>query len=263
MLQRDDRERPQDGLPSLSIVMPVYNEAAVIETVISELETAVVDRFQGDIEVLVVDDVSSDATPEILRTLEASNRALRVHRNPTNQGHGASLITAIERSGGEWIFHLDSDRQFDPQEFWDLWEERTHADLVLGYRKTRHDPTVRLMVAKVTSAMVSRLAGIQLRDPNCPFRVFRRETWNEFRPMMGPSPFAPSIMVSLGAARRRSLKEIPVKHLAREHGRSSLKGLRLLRSLIRSTKQTIQFSRQLHRHERSVALRSSSNAHRT
>ena len=263
MQRRDDRERQQDAGPSLSIVMPVYNEAAVIETVIAELATAVLDRFQGVIEVVVVDDASSDATPEILRTLEASTPALRAHRNPSNQGHGASLMTAIERSEGEWIFHLDSDRQFDPQEFWDLWKERTHADLVLGYRETRHDPTVRLMVSKVTSAMVSRLAGTRVRDPNCPFRVFRRETWNELRPLMGSSPFAPSIMVSLGAARRRSLKEIPVKHLAREHGRSSLIGLGLLRSLIRSAMQTIQFTRRLRRQERLGLSQSSSKAPRT
>lgn len=247
----DDRERPQETGPSLSIVMPVYNEAAVIETVITELAEAILDRFEGNIDLMVVDDTSSDATPEILRKLEASIPALRVYRNPSNRGHGASLMTAIERSEGEWLFHVDSDRQFDPKEFWLLWERRTRADLVLGFRETRHGPTVRLMVSKVTSGIVSRLAGARVRDPNCPFRLFRRETWNELRPLMGSSPFAPSIMVTLGAARRGSLEEIPVKHLAREHGRSSLIGLGLLRSLVRSAMQTIQFSRRLRRLERS------------
>lgn len=251
MHESDDRERRRQSRPSLSIVMPVYNEAAVIETVVSELERAVLDRFEGDIDFVVVDDASSDDTPEILGKLEASIPALHVHPNPSNRGHGASLMTAIERSEGEWIFHLDSDRQFDPEEFWKLWERRTQADVVLGYRETRHDPTVRVMVSKVTTALVSRLAGVRVRDPNCPFRVFRRETWEELRPLMGPSPFAPSIMVSLGAARRGSVEQIPVKHLPREHGRSSLIGIRLLRSLIRSALQTIQFSKRLRRSERS------------
>ena len=251
MYESEGRKGSQQARPSLSIVMPVYNEAAVIETVIAEIESAVLDRFEGDIDFVVVDDTSSDATPETLRKLEASTPALQVHRNPSNQGHGASLMTAIDRSKGEWIFHLDSDRQFDPEEFWKLWERRAQADVVLGYRETRHDPTVRLMVSKVTTALVSRLAGARVRDANCPFRVFRRETWEDLRPLMGPSPFAPSIMVSLGAARRNSLEQIPVTHLAREHGRSSLIGLRLLRSLFRSALQTIQFGMRLRRLERS------------
>lgn len=168
-------------------------------------------------------------------------------------------MTAIERSEGEWVFHLDSDRQFDPQGFWNLWERRARADVLLGFRETRHDPTIRLLVSRVTSVIVSRLAGAPVRDPNCPFRLFRRETWSNLRPLMGSSPFAPSVMLSLGAARQASLEEIPVRHLAREHGRSSLMGLHLVRSLARSALQTIQFSRRLRRVERSRPSSSAPN----
>ena len=250
--QPDESSGPSErAARPLSIVMPAFNEGAVIETVIAELASGVLDRFEGDIDLIVVDDASLDNTADILDQLKGTIPALKVHRNPSNRGHGPSLITAIDRSDSEWIFHLDSDRQFVPEEFWNLWERREHADLILGFRQERHDPAARLLISRVTSRMVTRLAGRPVRDANCPFKLFRRTTWDELRPLMGPSPFAPSIMLSLGAARLSSIEEVPVTHRPREHGPSTLVGFRLARSIARAAFQTLQFSNRLRRVERS------------
>ena len=164
-------------MSSLSIVMPVYNEDQVIESLVRELEVHVAERLP-EVELVVVDDCSTDATASILDRLAREREWLVVEHASRNAGHGPSVVRGLRMSRGEWIFQLDSDGQFEVADFWKLWEARTEADLVLGVRVDRSDPLHRLVLSRIIALAVSVLARRRLRDPNVPFRLVRRELWD-------------------------------------------------------------------------------------
>jgi glycosyltransferase involved in cell wall biosynthesis len=152
------------------------------------------------------------------------------------------VISAISASTGDWIFQIDSDGQFDLEQFWELWRQRDRADLVLGIRVDRHDPRHRIALSLGVAAVVSLLAGRRIRDPNVPFRLYRRSLWEELRPLVRDDALIPSIFVSLGAAvRRHRIVEVPVTHRPRPYGRSSLQAGKLLVFCLMALRQLIEF----------------------
>jgi glycosyltransferase involved in cell wall biosynthesis len=241
---------------TLSIVMPVYNEAAVIERLVLEIERDLVERLDEiEIELIVVDDCSTDATGAILGRLARDRPWIRLERAAVNAGHGPSVLRGLRSSTGDWIFQLDSDGQFVVEEFHTLWRVRDDADLVLGVRSDRRDAAHRLVLSRIIALAVSFLARRRLRDANSPFRLLRRELWEDLEPLIGRHALAPSIMVSLGAVRRGwRVRELPVTHLARTHGPSTLRSLRLLSFSLAGLRELLAFHRRLEREQTRVPV---------
>ena len=105
--------------PSLSIVMPAHNEGEHIEQTVREWHGSVVSRVPGS-ELIVVDDGSTDDTRARLEAARSFVPELRVIPREVNAGHGPAVRTGLEQATGEFVFQTDSDRQFDPEEFWKL-----------------------------------------------------------------------------------------------------------------------------------------------
>jgi glycosyltransferase involved in cell wall biosynthesis len=225
----------------LSVVVPAFNEEREIEGLVVDVERELVGRY-GVVELIVVDDCSTDGTSEILERMAETRRWLRVLHAARNAGHGPSVVAGLEHARGTWIFQMDSDRQFVVAELADLWRLRNDADLVLGVRAARRDPRHRLLLSAVVGRVVSLLAGRRLRDPNVPFRLFRREVWEELRPLIGPNTLAPSILLVVGAAvRALRIVDVPVTHLPRAQGESSLRHWRLVSFSLRGLRQLVAF----------------------
>src|SRR6516162_8199389 len=98
----------------VSIVMPAYNEAEIIEAAVREWYGEVVAKLPGS-ELLVVDDCSTDGTGEALAALERELPALRAVRPPRNGGHGKALRFGFRHASRDLIFQTDSDRQHLPE----------------------------------------------------------------------------------------------------------------------------------------------------
>jgi glycosyltransferase involved in cell wall biosynthesis len=231
---------------TLSVVVPVWNEQATIGPVVKELDAELASRVDS-LEIIVVDDASSDETPAILASLADKGGRVRVIRSTENRGHGASVLRGLAEASGDWIFHVDSDGQFVVSEFAELWERRHQFDLLLGRRAKRRDPVHRLVLSRVVAAGVSLLAGRRLRDPNVPFKLFRRTLWEDVRPFVSDGSLAPSILIAAGAVVRGwRVVEVPVSHRARPTGRSTLRAARLLRFSARGLGQLLRFRLRLH-----------------
>jgi len=237
---------------TLSVVMPVYNEAAGVADVIADVIAHILDVVP-DSELVIVDDRSTDDTSSVLHRIAAGDARIHVLVNDVNRGHGRTTRRAIDASSGEWIFHLDSDGQVDVSEFALLWARRFDNDLVLGMRVTRHDPLHRLVLTRLTRAVVSLLARHRVRDANVPFKLIRRSLYEHLRPFIPETAFAPSIMIVLGAMRSGArVAEIETTHLPRQHGTSTLHPRRLAVAVGRCTWETLNFSRRsVPRYERS------------
>ena len=236
-------EHPVD----LSVVVPVYNEGVLVETLIHDLERAL-PAMSSRFEVVVVDDASTDETAGILARLARERPWLDVRRNDANAGHGASVLRGLDAAAGAWILQSDSDGQFVIDEVERLWERRLDADLVLGVRTRRRDPRHRLLLTQAVRWTTSLLAGRSLRDVNTPFRLLRREALEDVRTTIPDDTLAPNLFVTLAAEHRGwRVAEVPVTHLPRERGNSTLRSLRLVRFSARGLLQLLAFRRRLGR----------------
>jgi glycosyltransferase involved in cell wall biosynthesis len=234
-------------MTDLSVVIPVYNEADAVETLVEDLGRELL-PIAADLEAILVDDASTDATPAILDRLAADRPWLHVHHAERNAGHGASVLRGLALARADWIFQLDSDGQFVVAEFDRLWMQRQECDLALGVRTVRHDPQHRLLLTRVVRYATTLLAGRHVRDANTPFRLLRRSLWEEVAPLIAPSTLAPNISVTLAATvLGKRVVEVPVTHLPRETGRVSLRTLRLVRFSARGLAQLIRFRLRLSR----------------
>ena len=234
---------------TLGVALPVYNERAVIETVVAELDWVVMSKLSSA-SAVAVDDASTDGTAATLDRLAGRYSWLRVEHAAQNRGHGPSVCRALAVATGDWVFQLDSDAEFEIEDFWRLWDRRGEADLVLGVRRERHGPRHRQLLAWTVSALVSLLAGRHLSDPNTPFRLFRRRLWDELQPIFPSDGLVPSILLSLGAAATsQAIVEVPVAHRPRPHGRSSLSGRRLVTFCARALVEVTAFRKRLGLHD--------------
>jgi dolichol-phosphate mannosyltransferase len=225
----------------VSIVMPVYNEAGAIADVVEELTRDVVARLPGA-EIVIVDDGSTDDTPAILDSLAASHAHVSVLHAPRNQGHGPSLRMALEASAGEWLFQMDSDGQQRAVEFWDLWDLRDGADLVVGVRRGRSEGRHRDFVS-AAARLAGRLAGGgRLRDVNVPFKLIRRSVWEDLSGCIPARPVAPSLLIAVGATVRGwRVAEVEISHAPRRAGESTVDVAMLVRLTAGALRELVGF----------------------
>ena len=159
----------------LAIVMPIYNEAANIETVVTEWLREL-NRLGVSFELLAINDGSKDATGEVLQKLAKQYPDRVVPIEKQNAGHGQACRTgyslAVAR-GSAWTFQIDSDGQCDPQFFAAFWTGREEADAVFGVRKTRDDGLARVLISTACRLATSLLCGMDLKDLNVPYRLMR------------------------------------------------------------------------------------------
>lgn len=217
--------RPSDDRIPLSIVMPAHNEGAQIEVVVREWLDEIVPRVP-DVELLVVDDASTDDTAEQLDRLAAMLPALRVVRLETNMGHGPATRIGLDLARGAFVFQTDSDRQHAPADFWALWALREEADFVFGRRTRRAEGGSRVAISTVLRAVIAVLWTRWITDANCPFKLARRQALRAVLADVPRDTFIPMVMVAvLARVRGYRVADVEVRHAPRTAGASSLRGL--------------------------------------
>jgi dolichol-phosphate mannosyltransferase len=239
----------------LSVLMPAYNEADCIADAVEEVRRCVLDHVR-DAELIVVNDGSKDRTGPILDQFAAQDSRIRVIHQ-ANGGHGRALRTGLEAAQGEYLFLIDSDRQIPVQAFADLWEEAQSADGAFGVRVQRNDPRLRLVLTRIIRYAIAVLFGVRICDANIPFKVIRRQVWDEARPLIPEDTLSPSLFLAVFAVRagyRLVFREVP--HRERATGVVSLRRWRLFKFCARALGQLIAFQWRLARYSPGRALQS-------
>lgn len=162
------------------IVMPAYNEAENIQSVIEQWYP-IVEKINGmhDCEayLVIANDGSKDETMSMMNAL-ASSYPLFIPLDKENSGHGATVLYlyryAID-NGADYIFQTDSDGQTDPDEFWQMFEHRHEYDMQIGHRSNREDGTSRVFVTKVLRLVVWMMFQEWVIDANTPFRLMKAD----------------------------------------------------------------------------------------
>jgi glycosyltransferase involved in cell wall biosynthesis len=206
--------------PRLTFFFPAYNEEENVAETVSRALDEIGPLVDGSIEVLVVDDGSTDRTPELADALAADDPRVRVHHQE-NRGYGGALRAGFENARGQLIGFSDGDLQFDLREMSRLLERLADAsrpvDAVIGSRMKRRDPPHRIFIAKTYNAIVSVLFGLRVRDIDCAMKLFRREVFDGLR-LETDSPFLSAELLIKLRARGERMAQVGVTHYPRAAG---------------------------------------------
>jgi len=160
----------------LLVILPVYNEQKSLDSVLREW-TRALDQAEIDYGLLLLDDGSTDDTPNILRRWQNDHRDGRITiRRHNNRGHGQTCLAGYRTAcdlGAEWVLQIDSDGQCDPQYFPELWTKRRGHDVVYGERFERMDGWKRILASKLVRLVVRIASRADCIDANVPYRLMR------------------------------------------------------------------------------------------
>ena len=201
--------------PVISVVVPLYNEAQNVQPLVSQIFAAF-HQEKRPIELILVDDRSTDGTWQEILTARRADRRIRALRHQSQRGQSAALWTGFQASRGEVIATLDGDLQNDPADLPRMLAELATCDMVCGVRVGRQDAWVR-KVSSVIARFARRIVlGVDYRDSGCNLRVFKRSVLRLLPAFDGLHRF----MTILAHGRGVHVKEMPVIHHARIAGLS-------------------------------------------
>jgi glycosyltransferase involved in cell wall biosynthesis len=202
----------------LSVVMPVYNERNTIREVISRVLAVPL-----EIELLCVDDGSTDGSREILAELQASHPQIHVHLQPANMGKGAALRRGIQAATGDFVIIQDADLEYDPAEYPTLLEPllQGRADVVYGSRFQGGGPhRVLYFWHSVGNSMLTlisnALTNMNMTDMETCYKVFRREIIQSIPLEEDRFGFEPEVTVKV-AKRRLRVYEVGISYSGRTY----------------------------------------------
>jgi dolichol-phosphate mannosyltransferase len=215
----DGRRGPTEPADwSLSLVIPAYNEEAVIAQAVAEADAAL-SRLTRAYEILVVDDGSGDGTA---RAVAAQNRPhVRLLRHPTNRGYGAALRTGFEAARFDRVAFTDADCQFHLDDLALLVEPTERVPVAVGYRVRRQDVWRRRFISWGYNTLVRTLMGTQVRDCDCALKVFRRSALADLLPET-TGFFVNTEMLARARQLGLGVEEVGVRHRPRLGGASKV-----------------------------------------
>jgi glycosyltransferase involved in cell wall biosynthesis len=200
----------------ISVVVPIYNESESLGQLCKEILTAA-GNAKLDLEVVLIDDGSSDDSWLTIQTAAAEGGRVQGIRFRRNFGKAAALSAGFRHSRGDLVITLDGDLQDDPAEIPRFLAEMSKGyDVVSGWKRSRRDPWHKTLPSLVFNRLVSGLTGVRLHDHNSGMKCYRREIFREVRLYGELHRFIPV----LAAARGFRVGEIEVRHRPRMHGHS-------------------------------------------
>ena len=153
---------------------PCHNEVENVERVVREAHRHLA-ALTEDFEIIVVDDGSTDGTRERAEAVANTDSRIRVVAHPTNLGYGHALRTGFKNARKPLVTYTDGDGQFSLADLPNMLAALNGHGFVLGYRLQRADPPHRRVNAWLWTAFVRMMLGINVRDLDCGFKLFRRE----------------------------------------------------------------------------------------
>ena len=212
----------------LSILVPVYNERAVVERSLSQVIAAPLPEDMGR-EVIIVDDCSTDGTSAILERFAVEHSCIRLFRHAVNQGKGAAVRTAIQNATGDFCLVQDADLEYDPSEYPKLLRPLLdgHADAVFGSRylageQTRVLPYWHSMINKFLTTVSNMFSNLNVTDMETCYKVFRTDLLKSIPVRSNRFGFEPEITMKCGKRKLR-IYEVPISY----HGRTYEEGKKI------------------------------------
>lgn len=216
-------EKCSRGPCRLSVLMPVFNEEATVEQIIHDVLAVPI-----DLELVVVDDGSTDHTRERLRALEAAHDPhLRVVYAPRNAGKGAAIRVALSQARGDVVVIQDADREYLPSDFVPMLAQiDAGASVVYGTRLSRAAERLQregsgegardkfFLARRLLPWLTNGLYGTRLTDEATCYKMFRHDVLAEIPLRCERFDFCPEVTAKV-AKRGLKIYEVPIHYHAR------------------------------------------------
>lgn len=204
--------------PSLSVIIPVYNEEQSIPDLLARL-LPVLNSLDRSFEILAVNDGSRDNSLNLLIAALDSLPNLRIIDFRRNFGQTAAMMAGIDHAKGKIIVAIDADLQNDPDDIPLLLAKLDEGyDVASGWRKDRMDAAIRRnFVSRVANRMISWISGVHLHDYGCTLKAYRADVLKGVRLYGEMHRFIPIYAAWMGG----KVAEVPVRHHPRRFGNSN------------------------------------------
>lgn len=201
-------------MKSLSIIIPVFNEAESLPALFNELKNEF--GISSHVQIVFVNDGSTDNSQKIIEKAISENSSWKMVGLYRNYGKSVALQAGIESSSGELIATLDADLQDDPRELIKLIDKSKKYDLVVGWKIDRLDPLEKRIASKIFNFFIRVFSGLKIKDSNTGIKIFKREVAESLNLYGGRHRYIPL----LAHQKNFSVYEVAVKHRKREFGES-------------------------------------------
>lgn len=221
---------------NVSIIVTAYNEEESIQELYSQIMMSISKCVQlslmSEYEIWFVNDGSTDSTEEVINSLCENDSNVHLISFRKNMGKSIALNAAFHHVNKDGIiFTMDADLQDDAAEFeYFIKKINEGYDLVVGWKKTRHDPWEKRLPSKIFNFVTSKLSGVKLHDFDCGFKCFRKEVIDSLEIYGELHRYIPVLAYRNGF----QIAEIEVKHHKRMYGKSKYGLERYLRGLLDS-----------------------------
>ncbi len=207
-------------LKELSVFLPCYNEAANLPKTAKNV-LANLKRVAEKYELIIVNDGSKDNTEAVAKELASKNQNIKLVNHPVNRGYGAAFKSGLYAAKYSWISFIDADGQFDFGEIDEFIkaQERTGADLVIGYYRKRQVPFFRKLNTFAWQVVVFLLFRLGVRDIDCGFKLISKKVVDKIEKLESErGAFISSEFLIKAKKNGFKIVEIPVHHYPRLKG---------------------------------------------
>jgi dolichol-phosphate mannosyltransferase len=197
----------------LSLVIPCYNEEESVGELLRRVEASLAPMGKP-FEVLMIDDGSTDRTPQLLAEARQSRPWLRVIRMTRNAGQSAAFEAGFDAARGQLIATIDADLQNDPEEIPRLIPLLGDFDMITGWRKDRQDTGFRKWQSRWANRIRNAISQETVNDSACSLKIYKAHCVKGLKLWRGAHRFFPTLVKMRGY----TCLEVPVKHSQRFAG---------------------------------------------
>lgn len=236
-------------MKDLSLILPVYNEEAIILKVVKDWLT-VLQTINLTFDIHIYNDGSNDQTLAVLQNKYQEHANVHIFTHP-NQGHGPTILGGYQAAigGYTWIFQCDSDNEISADHFFFMWKERNQFDLLIGSRIRPSRPLFRRLLSFGSKMVIRIFFGSAVQDVNAPYRLIRSEFFAADIKSIPPSTFAPNVLISgLANSKGARVFNLPVPNLTRTTGTYSIKLTKIFEIGLRCIWQTLIYKISVYRY---------------
>ncbi len=214
-------------IPEISIFFPFWNEEKNIEKVIKNA-IPVAKKIAQKWEIVMVDDGSSDSTKKIAENLVKEEKHLRLISHRPNRGYGASLKEGFKNSKFNIIVFNDGDGQFDFSEVTRFTAKIENYDIIIGYRKKRHDHPFRHILMYLLKIWDFIFFNFYFQDIDCGFKMFKKSALNKILPLKSEGAMITTEILAKAKKQNLKIAQVEVSHFPRIYGNQSGGNLRVI-----------------------------------
>lgn len=228
----------------LSIIIPLYNEEALITPLLQKLLEV---NFPSNIEkreIIIVDDCSTDLSYNITQAFIGERSDIRLLRNKTNMGKGFAVRTGIQNASGNVILIQDADMELVPDDIPSLLNamQKLNVPFING---SRYLPGIlrtqaafkRYFANKLFTLFTSVFINVHLTDMACGYKLFKKDLYDKLNLKESRFGFEAELLIKCGRIQKNWIAEVPVQYFPRNKGEgkklSNIDGLRILKTILK------------------------------